>query len=467
MAVALPNSTFVGIDLSQRQIDEGLEMIERLELSNIELRHKSITAFDTESEFDYIICHGVYSWVTREVQDAIMKICARHMAPNGVAYISYNTYPGWFMRGMVRQMMCFHARQFDETQQQVDQARALLDFLIEAAPSNSDSLYKGLLDHELQIIRNRADSYLYHEHLEETNEPLFFYQFVERAGENELQYPSEVDFSSMLPGDLTAEAQTTLDKISSNIVHTEQYMDFLRNRMFRRTLLCHSSVNLERSLGPDQIHDLYVSTDLRRESESSSPNSYAPEKFTTPSGTTATISNPLLKAALSILEDTSPQAEKVSGLLSQAYEVTSDMLVRDSKNIQQDAEMIARLLLELYSRALVEFRVTPQPYVSVAGDLPQATPLARWQAENISYVTTMRHTTEQLGDLERRLIVLLNGKNKLSDIQKGMRKLVLDGDVVVEHKGQRMTEETLTDDIVRKIVDRGLRQLCGKALLVA
>src|SRR5262249_61748376 len=82
--------------------------------------------------FDYILCHGVYSWVPPAVQDKILAICRQHLSPDGVAYISYNTYPGWHLRGMVREMLRYHVRQFSEAAARVQQARAFLEFLAQA-----------------------------------------------------------------------------------------------------------------------------------------------------------------------------------------------------------------------------------------------------------------------------------------------------------------------------------------------
>src|SRR3954470_9529675 len=56
MAYGLPNSHFVGIDLSQRQIAEGQKLCRRLELPNIELKAASIADADSSwGEFDYIV----------------------------------------------------------------------------------------------------------------------------------------------------------------------------------------------------------------------------------------------------------------------------------------------------------------------------------------------------------------------------------------------------------------------------
>ena len=103
MAEQFPGARFVGVDLSERQIADGTDVIEKVGLENIRLDHGSILNVDAKhGEFDYIICHGVYSWVPRDVQDHILKVCGENLSPNGVAYVSYNTYPGWHMRQMVR-----------------------------------------------------------------------------------------------------------------------------------------------------------------------------------------------------------------------------------------------------------------------------------------------------------------------------------------------------------------------------
>src|SRR5437762_2729762 len=130
MALGLPESQFVGIDLSPRQVRQGQETIDALGVTNLELKALSIMDVGEEfGQFDYIICHGVYSWVPPEVQDKILAICSRNLTSNGVVYISYNCYPGWHACGMIRQMMCYHTRRIADPLVRVREARALLDFL--------------------------------------------------------------------------------------------------------------------------------------------------------------------------------------------------------------------------------------------------------------------------------------------------------------------------------------------------
>src|SRR6478672_1206206 len=106
MAYALPDSRFVGIDLSTKQIADGQAICRRLELQNLELAAVSIADVDSSfGKFDYILCHGVYSWVPPAIQERILWICRNLLSQNGVAYVSYNTYPGWHLWSIVRDLM--------------------------------------------------------------------------------------------------------------------------------------------------------------------------------------------------------------------------------------------------------------------------------------------------------------------------------------------------------------------------
>ena len=263
MAYNLPASEFVGIDLSERQVAIANKTIEDNQLGNIQIEQASILDIDrTWGSFDYIICHGVYSWVQNEVQEKILTICSENLATEGIAYVSYNTYPGWHMREMIRHAMRYHSDQFTEPEKRIEQARALIDFLVSAVPKN-DNYYSQLLKSELELVKKSRNSYLFHDHLEEVNAPIYFHQFIERVQRHNLQYLGEAEFSTMLTSGFPHAVAETLEGISPDIVRTEQYMDFLRNRFFRQTLLCHKSLQLKRDLDANSINGLLVASNTQ------------------------------------------------------------------------------------------------------------------------------------------------------------------------------------------------------------
>jgi SAM-dependent methyltransferase len=197
------------------------------------LRQADILDVDASyGQFDFIIIHGVYSWVPAHVQKKVLEIFAERLNENGVAYVSYNTYPGWHFRGMIRDVMAYHAKFFDSPEQQLHEARSLVNFLSKTVPVENNP-YGLLLSRELELLKDKHSYYLYHEFLEEFNVPLYFHQFAERLEEHGLQYLGEADFSSMSASNFPPNVERMLKGVSDDTIRMEQYMDFVRNRMFR------------------------------------------------------------------------------------------------------------------------------------------------------------------------------------------------------------------------------------------
>lgn len=464
-ALAAPHGSYLGVDLSERQVAAGRETIQSLGLDNIELRHADIRDIgESDGLFDYIICHGVYSWVPFEVQQRILDVCARQLSPQGVAIVTYNTHPGWYMRGMVRQMMCYHTAQFDDAQKKVQQARALLDFLINTGPAG-DPTYHSLLTRELEIIRNRADSYLFHEHLEEQNEPVFFYEFHERCEQANLGYIGETQLSEMVAGNFSKQAEATLHELGVGLIQSEQYLDFLRNRTFRRSLLCRGDVELSRSLDAERLQGLYVASQLRP-SDPVDLSSGREDTFLGGSGRTVQVTHPMIKAALLHLHETWPAMTSFDDLLAAAEERRSGRpMIRSSAELQREREDLGGTILELYTADLVELRARPQRFATEISSHPLASPLARLQAEHTAHVSNLRHESVQLTDSQTRLISLLDGGHDLTALTLAFQQWIRDGELVIDQRGEPGSEEAAAQ-LVEQLIRHDLHDLQSKSLLL-
>ena len=64
------------------------------------------------------------------LQRRLLEQIKAHLSMRGIAYVSYNTLPGWRMRGMIRDMMLIHVSKFATPGEKIEQARALLAFLV-------------------------------------------------------------------------------------------------------------------------------------------------------------------------------------------------------------------------------------------------------------------------------------------------------------------------------------------------
>ena len=306
MAVGLPESEFVGVDLASKPIARGKAMVEALGLKNLNLRQADLLEMAPDyGKFDYIIAHGLYTWVPAPVRDQMMAICKASLAPQGIAYVSYDAFPGSYARVMVREMMLFHIRDFREPQQQLQQAVTLLKLLAKSGKETEP--YTKTLQDEFERMSTRSREGLYHDELSPDFQPFYFYQFMEHAQRHGLQFLGETDFFEMHSGGLSAKAKEVLDKISDEVTLREQYLDFMCGRAFRKTLLCHDDVPLDRSGKSVSVRSFFISTQARPKAESPNAAPEAGETFCSPSGTELTTPNLLARSLFWYLIKSRPE----------------------------------------------------------------------------------------------------------------------------------------------------------------
>src|SRR5215468_6348249 len=164
LAARYPRARFVGVDLSQRHVDDGRKRIRALAITNVKLQQADITKHDFECEqFDYVICHGVFSWVPRQVQDAIFRICNEALTPNGVAAISYNVLPGWHLRTVVRDICMRQVGRNGSPRTRVTKARNALELI--AGTLKETNAYGLLIRDEARRLAARPAAYIMGEFL--------------------------------------------------------------------------------------------------------------------------------------------------------------------------------------------------------------------------------------------------------------------------------------------------------------
>jgi SAM-dependent methyltransferase/methyltransferase-like protein len=466
LAERYPDAEFLGIDLSGRQIAEGQAVAAALGLKNLTLRQASILDLAADAGlFDYIVCHGVFSWVPPDVRNAILSVCKRNLKPDGVAYVSYNTYPGWHMRGMLREIMCFHAARFNRPEDQVRQARLLLDFLAASVGSDRDP-YAVLLTRESDLLRRLSDAYLYHEHLEEHNEPCYFFEFVQQANQAGLQYLGDAVLATMMLHGLKPDAAQTLQRLAGTLIEMEQYLDFLRSRTFRSTLLCHADVPLTRNLKPEVLHGLHAASSakavpLSAEASAMRPGQPGTTEYRTETGAFMTTTVPLVRAVLDVLGEAWPESLPVA-------EVAARAALRAPLPAGADAVAeVEGLLLGLWTGAMAEVSLAPARCVRQPGERPLAAPLARWQAEHGDWATTLRHNVCKLDELSRFLLPLLDGSRDRAVLLAELAKLTAAGKLTVRLGNRPLTEASEVRTALTESLPVGLDVLARNGLLLA
>ena len=233
---------FTVIDFSKEQIEQGQKIVAELGLENIKLEHKDILQLDDSlGQFDYIIAHGVYSWVDDKVKEALLSVMEQHLADHGVAYISYNTYPGWHVMDEVRQMMLFANRPHPEASHgdQVKRAKYVASLLGAKMLQYDDLKQKNAkLLGALRKVVSQADYYVGHDHLEANNDPVYFQEMADQWAAHNLAYVCDADLTLSFVDAVDPSMAETLYKLSpDDRIGREQYLDFLLDTQFRKSIL--------------------------------------------------------------------------------------------------------------------------------------------------------------------------------------------------------------------------------------
>jgi len=479
MAQDIPNGEFTGIDYSEQQIKEGQNNIHSLGLQNITLKIMDIMDIQPDlGMFDYIVAHGVYSWVPAPVRDKILQICHHNLQPNGIAYLSYNIYPGWHIDHTLREMMLYGTRHMIEPQEKFEQAQALLKFFRDTIKHKYDS-YSLWLKKELQHISKLDKNYFFHEYLEEDNNPVFFHEFIEHANRHSLQYLTDATTIFTSVDDFFPET------LAVDLIAKEQYFDLLRNNPFRTTLLCHQHIAINRNIEANKISNFYIAAPLKPATSVASEQLQHDtlEKFENIAGESVlSVASPLLKAVCLCLGEVWPQnlsfdslMERVSKLLRMAGEKPQKELgAPDSYQTMLSAEDINEVkttLLEFYLKKIVELSVYPPQFTLTISEYPVASPVARLQSQQSKKVTNLRYEIFSLDFATRNVLKHLDGTHNRAALLGIIQKSIEDGDLILySGEDKRALEDIDADELHNYLSHRVaeiLQSLAKKAYLVA
>ncbi|MFN4894380.1 MAG: methyltransferase regulatory domain-containing protein [Pseudomonadota bacterium] len=391
LAAQYPESSFVGIDLAGELIEQGRKEIASLNLSNIELIHGDIAEYKPATgSHDYVICHGVYSWVSPEAQRAIFDRAVAALSSQGVLFVSYNTLPGWRQRGALRDILQVGAS-FVENEDEgtrLENAMAFLALIVEQSSSITPYIREAA-----ERLQSSEPSYIVQEFLGEYNSAATFTEFMRSASAAGLQFVSEARVVMMSSEDLTPELNEVLTALGDNIIAREQVIDIVRNRMFRETLLCHGSIQLDRGLQSAVFKDLiFVSSYIPKERSQASAidtgatvqliERYSGREVSAPIGECS--------AVLSLIAEIGPKGATFSQLVQGAAERAS-----------LDEQECLRVVYTLWKTGFIEALTA-----SVCGtyDGVVVSPWARKQAVANVRVTSALHESYNLDTEERSVL---------------------------------------------------------------
>ncbi len=468
LASLYPESQFLGIDLSPGHIAAGRAAVGHLMFDNIELKQGDLANFPSgfdgltsDTRFDYILVHGVYSWVPDDVREQVLRICHDHLSNRGIALISYNTLPGWHTKGMVREIVQYHAATHPgQPLEMIREAKRFLADLTESVPESTG--YGKLLREQFHTLCQSDESYLFHEQFEPVNEPRYFHQFIHEINEADLKFVCESSFA-FVPSQ-SAGIQRRL--VSMPLLEREQTIDFLCNRTFRQSLICRADSRTTIGADPDSdaIAHLYLSTEVSCFDANDTPVAETlPDgemRIANPDGATATLRGRVTMAAMLRLSQMRPASESFSQLWQHVLSS-----VPDCEDSSATRTVLREELLQLAQVSMVRFSIGPLPLTHVVSARPTASPLARWQSERGCVVTSQLHQAIRLDDATREMIGLCDGVNDHEAIIEGMLQFVSRDGVSLQHEGQSVTEPEVLRSLVATKVPSNLKNLAEMGFL--
>jgi len=457
-ASTLPEAQHVGVDLGRIHIEEGRAAVQALGLHNVELLEGDFQTCPESGPFDYIIAHGLLSWVTPALADALLVRASALLAPGGVLYVSYNCLPGWHARLTIRDAMHFRVRGIEDGPAKVEAALGYLAFLANTAPPYED-LYRAFLAKQARELAAAPSFYLRHEHLSDDNHPLYVRDVVARAGAAGLDYLGDASLRAHPCFTLPARVFNALGRLAEDPIELEQHTDFITNRSFRRSLFIKRDTARHAPfprLSEVVAADLWVSSHAARKG--------APHDNIFVWGE-ARIERPpwSIVRALDTLAELWPNAMRLGDLFDRMIGGGQlDDVVGQRSGFSAD-------VIGLVGLGLIELTTCP-PRAVRAGLRPRASALSRHMiACGKTIVSSLRHDSVQLDATDRFLTSLLDGTRDRPQLIEALSAAMTDGRVEtaddMTHAGLPVT--TANTVALARDLDARLARLGAVAILEA
>jgi methyltransferase-like protein len=309
------------------------------------------------------------------------------------------------------------------------------------------------------------------------NAPVYFHEFMSRAQQHHLKYLGESRIGTMVTGNFGPEIEKTLKILATDQIQAEQYMDFLRNRMFRETLLVHDKVTPNWSVNPESLRVLHVASPAKPVAPGAPGGApqqpYTPKPLTSDenvqyrsnSGMQMATNRPILKAVMQVLGENHPATIPFDLLRKQSRERIGGE-TSDPKQVAEDNQVIAVGLLNCYmSSDLVELHGVPITFSRKPGDKPKALAWAQLQAQKMGVVTNRRHEVIRLNDLDKHLIPLLDGNHDKAAIVDKLASVALAGALNVQKDNITLYDPAEIKTALNSVIEQALQNVANQALM--
>ncbi|MES2658897.1 MAG: methyltransferase domain-containing protein [Verrucomicrobiota bacterium] len=404
LAARWPDSRFTGIDFSKAAIEEARETSRLAGLKNIEFIETDLRTFNPEigTSYDFIIAHGVYSWVPDDVRQALLDFCKARLSETGVAVISYNTLPGLSLQHtlveLTRQLSRRHESGF--TGQEPDEIFGIL-----AMAAGNHTPYARHLTHVLHDLFGKGGDALAFDDFGPINEPCTFLDFIDYTSRSGLRYLGESQLAEDCPGSLAPEALEILKPLANDRYALQQTIDVLTNRTFRSSLLCREDAPVHNRINPATVLNFAV---------------LCPHTFERTAGGVRLVSRaggeltrfdqPLTMAFFSALSEFKPETVPFHEIIVHMAEFLDKPF-----DVTRDLPSLAHLVMSSARQGLISLRYEPVRFDRKPPAFPDLGPLRLLAARKGQPIVDPYHKPCLLDDERKQQIAVAMDGTRLAD----------------------------------------------------
>ncbi|MEX2112500.1 MAG: class I SAM-dependent methyltransferase, partial [Pirellulales bacterium] len=314
LAERYPRGRLLGLDVSPSKIAAAQRAAAEAGLGNVEFRCAPIASIAGES-FDYIIAPDVYSWIDEATRDALLVLCQRNLAPQGMAYVNYNANPGWRLHDVMGALMRFEARGATTAAGQLAAGRNLLEFARATLPTGDDG-YGALVVATAESILRQPDAALIRNYLQGPSHAEYYPEFEARARRHELQVLGDAGVGIRVTDFLSAADERRLESLTDDPAEKERMRDIVHNTAHRQSVLCRADVPLDFALGAWRLRNLYLEGRIETKDRPVSIDTTDSSTFVSHDGYSMTTAVPSVKAAITHLGSRWPRRIEFAALVA-------------------------------------------------------------------------------------------------------------------------------------------------------
>jgi SAM-dependent methyltransferase len=387
LAERFPRSQFLGVDFTKAHIAAADEARAACNLANACFVCADLREFEPEPEaFDFVIAHGVYSWVGDDVKERLLAVCARALAPGGVAYVSYNTLPVWGFLGGLREFLLTETEREREPWRQIERARRVMAALNESI-AGQPGAYSELVRQSLADMLRKQPDHFYHDDLAAVNDPRTFTAFTNHASAHGLQYVAEAHYATMMFEHAPAPMRAALAGLDLDFMRVQQFMDVIFQRLLRNSLLCRGEPSPDRSANPMALKDCALGLRMRPVESRVNLGPGAAMRLTGPNDLSLEFDQPAEKAMLSALAQAAPARTP----FWQAYEAANRLLQQAGLPSIDPAANLCGPLFRLFTLDALDLALMGDGDWLNTANPPAPSALMRYQAQKGAIVVNRWH----------------------------------------------------------------------------